>query len=231
MICVNYLDIIILIFLAFGALLGFKRGFTRQLVALVGLVVIIILSFLLKNPISVFLYSNLPFFNLGGIFKDITILNILIYEIIAFLIVFFVLLIVYKILIKITNLFEKILKATIILSIPSKILGAILGVIENIIFTFIVLYILSLPMINFNLIKNSKIGNTILYHMPVLTSIGNNTLKTFDEIVELKDEYDNTNNIDEFNNKVIRKMIDNKVITEDNVQKLIDSGKIKNVKL
>ena len=113
-----FLDIIILIFLAFGALLGFKRGFTRQLVALVGLVVIIILSFLLKNPISVLLYNNLPFFNLGGVFKDITILNILIYEAIAFLIVFSILSIVYKILIRITNIFEKILKATIILSIP-----------------------------------------------------------------------------------------------------------------
>ena len=226
----NYLDIIILIFLAFGALLGFKRGFTRQLVSLVGLIVIIILSFLLKNPISVFLYSNLPFFNLGGIFKDITILNILIYEMIAFLIVFFILLFIFKILVKITNIFEKILKATIILSIPSKILGAVLGIIESVIFTFIVLYILSLPTINFN-IKDSKLGNTILYHTPILTNIGNNTLETFEEIVELKKEYKNTNNLDEFNSNVINKMIEKKVITEDNVKKLIDSGKIKNVKL
>ena len=73
----NIIDIVILIFLGFGALLGFKRGFTRQLVSLVGIFVIIILSFLLKNPISVFLYNNLPFFNFGGIFKDITVLNIL----------------------------------------------------------------------------------------------------------------------------------------------------------
>ena len=57
----NVVDIIILIFLAFGAVLGFKRGFTKQLVSLVGIFAIIILSFLLKNPVSVFLYNNLPF--------------------------------------------------------------------------------------------------------------------------------------------------------------------------
>ena len=46
MINVNIVDIIILIILAFGALLGFKRGFTKQLVSLVGIFAIIILSFL-----------------------------------------------------------------------------------------------------------------------------------------------------------------------------------------
>ena len=80
----NVVDIVILIFLAFGALIGFKRGFTRQLVSLVGIFVIIVVSFLFKNPVSVFLYNNLPFFNFGGIFKDITVLNILVYEVIAF---------------------------------------------------------------------------------------------------------------------------------------------------
>ena len=68
----DIVGIIILIFLAFGALLGFKRGFTRELVSLVGIFLILVLSFILKNPISVFLYNNLPFFSFGGIFKDIS---------------------------------------------------------------------------------------------------------------------------------------------------------------
>ena len=49
MINVNVVDIVILIFLAFGAVLGFKRGFTHQLVSLLGVFAIIILSYLLKN--------------------------------------------------------------------------------------------------------------------------------------------------------------------------------------
>ena len=227
----NIIDIVILIFLAFGALIGFKRGFTRELVSLLGIFVILILSFILKNPVSVFFYNNFPFINFGGIFKDITVLNILMYEILAFFIVFFVLTIIFRILLTITKIFEKILTATVILGIPSKILGALLGIIQHAIYVFIVMYILSLPIINFELIKDSKIGNTILDNTPILTNICDSTLEAFTDIMELKDEYKSTSNVDEFNQKALDIMIDKGIITKDNVQKLIDKGKIKNVVL
>ena len=222
-------DIIILIFLAFGALLGFKRGFTRQLVSLVGIFVIIILSYLFKNPISIFLYNNLPFFNFGGIFKDITVLNVLVYEVIAFFVVFFVLTIIFRILVKLTKWFEKILNATIILGIPSKILGAVLGVVQNLIYTFIVLYILSLPTFNLDIIKDSKVGNLILDKTPILNKIANKTLSVFNQVIELKEEYDTTTNVGEYNQKTLNIMIDSGVITEENAKKLIEKRKIKGV--
>ena len=225
----NVVDIVILILLAFGALIGFKRGFTRQLVSLVGIFVIVILSYMLKNPISVFLYNHLPFFNFGGIFKDITVLNILVYEVIAFFIVFFVLSIIFKILLKITKVFEKILTATIILGIPSKILGAVLGVVQSIIYIFIALYIVSLPMFNFDIIKDSKVANLILDKTPILNNICDETLDVFNEIMDLKEEYDTTTNVGEFNQKTLNIMIDSKVITKKNAENLIKKGKIKGV--
>lgn len=225
----NIVDIIILIILGFGALIGFKRGFTRQLVSLVGIFAIIILSYLFKNPVSVFLYNNLPFFNFGGIFKDITVLNILIYEVIAFLAVFLLLTIIFRILLKLTKIFEKILNATIILGIPSKILGAILGIIQYIIYIFIVLYILSLPMFNFSVINKSKIANTILNKTPILNNICDETLEVFNGIIELKEEYSATTNVGEFNQKALNIMVDKKVITKENVKKLIEKGKIKGI--
>ena len=225
----SIVDIIILIFLACGALLGFKRGFTRQLVSLVGIFVIIILSYVFKNPVSIFLYNTLPFFNFGGIFKDITVLNILVYEVIAFFVVFFVLTVAFKILVKITNVFEKILKATIILGIPSKILGAILGVIQNLIYTFIILYILSLPTFNLTIIKDSKVGNLILDKTPILNKIANKTLSVFNQVVELKEEFDTTTNVGKYNQKTLNIMIDSGVITEENAKKLIEKGKITGV--
>jgi len=225
----NVVDIIILIFLAFGALLGFKRGFTKQLVSLVGIFAIIILSFLLKNPVSVFLYNNLPFINFGGIFKDITVINILVYEVIAFFVIFFVLTIIFKLLLKVTTIFEKILKWTIILGIPSKILGAVLGVVQNLIYTFIVLYILSLPTFNLDIIKDSKVGNLILDKTPILNKIANKTLSVFNQVVELKEEYDTTTNVGEYNQKTLNIMIDSGVITQENAKKLIEKGKIKGV--
>ncbi|MBQ2946842.1 MAG: CvpA family protein [Bacilli bacterium] len=225
----SIVDIIILIFLALGVLIGFKRGFTRQLVSLVGIFVIITLSFIFKNPVSVFLYNNLPFFNFGGIFKDITVLNILVYEAIAFFIVFFVLTIIFKILVKLTKWFEKLLNATIILGIPSKILGAVLGVVQNIIYTFIILYILSLPTFNLSIINDSKVGNLILYKTPILNKIANKTLSVFNQVVELKEEYDATTNVGEYNQKTLNIMINSGVITKVNAKKLIKKGKIKGV--
>ncbi len=222
-------DIVILILIAFGALLGFKRGFTRELVSLVGIFVIIFISFILKNTISVFLYNNLPFINFGGIFKDVTVINILVYEVIAFFIVFFVLTIVFRLLLTLTKVFERILTLTIILGIPSKILGAILGIVQSIIYIFIVLYILHLPTFNISIVNDSKLATGILNKTPVLTNVCNKTLSTFNEIIELKNEYESSDNTTEFNQKVLNIMIEKKVITKENAQKLIDKGKIKNV--
>lgn len=225
----NVVDIVILIFLAFGALLGFKRGFTHQLVSLVGIFAIIILSYLLKNPVSVFLYNNLPFINFGGIFKDISVINILVYEIIAFFVIFVLLTLVFKILLKVTKVFEKVLKWTIILGIPSKLLGAVLGIAQNLIYVFVILYILNLPTVNVNIIENSKVANTILNETPILTSICDKTLVVFNEVSALSKEYENTDNVTEFNQKTLNIMIENGVITKENAQNLIDKGKLKNL--
>lgn len=225
----SIVDVVILIFLAFGAIVGFKRGFTKQLVSLVGIFAIIIFSFLLKNPVSVFLYNNLPFFNFGGIFKDITVINILVYEVIAFFVIFFILTIVFRILLKLTSAFEKILKWTIILGIPSKILGAILGMVQNLIYAFIIIYILNLPTLELNILDDSKVANTILEKTPILTNVCDKTLTVINEIGNLAEEYNDTTNVGEFNQKTLNLMIDNNVITKENAQKLIDKGKIKGV--
>ena len=225
----NVIDIIILIFLAFGAIMGFRKGFTNQLVSLVGVFAIIIFSYLLKNPVSVFLYNNLPFVNFGGIFKDITVINILVYEVIAFFVIFVILVLVFKILLKVTSLFEKVLKWTIILGIPSKILGALLGIIQNLIYTFIILYILNLPTVGFVNLNDAKVGSFILNKTPILTGICDESLKVFNEIGKLAEEYENTDNVKEFNQKTLNLMIDSGVITKENVLKLIEKGKIKDV--
>ena len=54
-------------------------------------------------------------------------------------------------------------------------------------------------------------------------------MSTFNEIIELKNEYESSDNVTEFNQKALNIMIEKKVITKENAQKLIDKGKIKNV--
>ena len=78
----NIVDVIILLFLGLGAVTGFIRGFFKQTVISVGTILVIVLSFILKNPLSMILYENLPFFKMGGL----TSLNILLYETFAFII-------------------------------------------------------------------------------------------------------------------------------------------------
>ena len=83
----NLIDVLVLLLLIYCAFMGFRRGLTKELVSFAGVFVIIVLAFLLKNPISSFMYENLPFFSFGGMFKGVTALNIIVYEVIAFFIV------------------------------------------------------------------------------------------------------------------------------------------------
>ena len=72
-------DLIIIVLVILGAAIGFKRGFTKELVSVLGFIVCIILAFILKNPVASFFYDKLPFFSFGGFLKGVTALNILIY--------------------------------------------------------------------------------------------------------------------------------------------------------
>ena len=46
----DLLDIFIIIFIFLGGLLGFKNGFTKSVVKFLGILAVLILSFILKNP-------------------------------------------------------------------------------------------------------------------------------------------------------------------------------------
>lgn len=223
----NIFDVIIILFILSGAVVGFKRGLTRELVSLVSFFAIVILAFMLKNPISIFLYEHLPFFKFGGILKGVTVLNIALYEIIAFLIMVIILSVIFKILTIITNLFEKILKMTIILSIPSKIAGAVVGIIESYIWVFIVLYILSFPIFNIDILNESKYKNNILNNTPLLSGFIEPTMKVLDEFGDLKNKYESTENASEFNRETLDLFLKYDVVTVESVDKLIEKDKLK----
>lgn len=223
----NIFDVIIILFILSGAVVGFKRGLTRELVSLVSFFAIVILAFMLKNPISIFLYEHLPFFKFGGILKGVTVLNIALYEIIAFLIMVIILSVIFKILTIITNLFEKILKMTIILSIPSKIAGAVVGIIESYIWVFIVLYILSFPIFNIGILNESKYKNNILNNTPLLSGFIEPTMKVLDEFGDLKNKYETTENASEFNRETLDLFLKYDVVTVESVDKLIENDKLK----
>lgn len=227
----SVVDIVIIIFLLFGALLGFKRGFTKQLLSCVGLIGILILAFILKNPVSTLLYENLPFFKFGGIFKGVTVLNILVYEILSFFLVLAILMVILKVLMFASRIFEKFLNMTIILGIPSKILGAVLGVIENFVITFIALYILSLPVLNLNILDNSKFKEPILTKTPILSIYTKDMVNVVGEFADLKEKYASATDPNSFNLEALDVLLKHKIVTTSSVDKLIEKNKldIKNI--
>ena len=225
----NIIDVVIILVIISCTFLGFKRGFTKELVSFLGFFIVVILAFLLKNPLTTILYEYLPFFNFDGIFKGITSLNILLYEVISFFVVLSILMIILRILMFISSVFEKLLKLTIILGIPSKLLGALVGFIEGIVWSFIICYIISLPILNIKEVDNSSFRKNILNKTPILTVFTNDLVDSIEEINKLKEEYQNNKDMssDEFNLKTLDLMLKYKITSIDSVEKLIEKEKIK----
>lgn len=222
---ITIVDAIILLIILLGGVIGFKEGVIKELTSIIGLVIVVIVSFSLKNYLSVLFYENLPFFNFWGIFKGIQVLNIVFYEMLAFIIIASLLTVVYRILLSITGLIEKILKATIVLSIPSKILGFIVGLIEYYIWVYIALFILTLPVINLKSIYESKTANFIMEKTPFLSKYTEKTLKIYNDLYEIIDNRENKTN-EKVNEEAMNLMLKHEIITKKSAKKLIDSNKV-----
>lgn len=221
----NVADFVIIILLAFGAVEGFKAGFIKKTTDFIGMLVIVILSFTLKNNLSTIMYENLPFFSFGGFIKGIDAINILLYEIIAFLIIFAALYFILRAVLVVTGLIEKILKATVILSIPSKILGIFVGILESYVYIFIVLVILTLPIFNIPFVRESRIVNFMLDDTPILSSMSSEMIDIYDNVYNIVINRKDKSN-EEINTEITKLMIDKKVLTKESARKLVDGNKL-----
>lgn len=222
----NIIDVCILLLILYGAIMGFKRGFTNEIVTFVGFILVLIISYLLKNPVSEFLYMHFPFFRFGNILKGATVLNILIYEIISFVLVYSILMLILGIIKVTTKIFEKILKYTIILGIPSKLLGLVVGVIHYYVVAFIILFILSMPVFHIEEVKTSRFREPILKNTPILSNIAKETLELTDKIEIIKEKYKSDESAQKFNLEVLDLFLDYKIISVENADKLIKNGKL-----
>ncbi len=221
----NVVDVIIIALLILGGVAGFKAGVIKKLTDFIGMFVVIILAFYLKNYISVIMYENLPFFNFFGLINGIDALNILLYEVIAFLVIFITLLFVLKVVLMLTGLVEKILKATVILSIPSKLLGIVVGVIEMYVYLFLILLIVSLPIFDSSFLKDSKMNNFILNNTPVLSGVSEEIIDIYGDVYNIIDNRKNKTN-EQLNEEILKVLIDKKVVTKESAKKLVDKNKI-----
>lgn len=225
---ITIVDALIILFILFGAFVGYSRGVVKQAVITIGLLLVVILSFVLKNPVSAAMYKFLPFASFSGLFENLTVLNIVLYEIIAFVLVFGILSTILIMLIRLSSIIERLIKATVIFEIPSKILGLILGLLEFYVIAFVIIFIISEPVFKIqelSFIDDSVIKPIILEKTPIISDMTKSTTNTFKSINSLVKDRNNITDSD-FNCKALNAMIDNKFLDKESAKYLYEKGKI-----
>lgn len=220
------LDIIIIILFIISFLEGWKRGLLTSLVKLVSSILIFILAFLLKGPISLIFIEHLPFISFGGIFAGITSINIILYEGLAFLLCVLVLSIVFKILLKLTGVINKLLNATIILGLPNKLGGAIINLLRYYIIAFIIIFIVSLIPKTSEYVLESNLSNAMLNKTPILSNMTKDINKSLKEIYDLAKELDKNTDQEEINVETLKILLKYDIINEETVRNLHEQDKL-----
>lgn len=171
------LDLLILVILIVGILVGGRRGFVVQAIHMFGFIIAIIVAlfyykslaqkFLLWIPYPGFAESATSTLELIGLDVDRTF-----YRIIAFALIFFA----TKLVLQIIGSMLDFLKYLPILGSINRLLGAVLGLVECYFLLFIALYVLALlPLEGLQVrLDNSFITGLMLEHTPIISSLFQN---------------------------------------------------------
>jgi len=221
-------DIILIVLIILGAIAGMRKGLIKSLVSFVGLIAIVVISYTLRVPLSDFLIDKMPFLSFGGSLLGITSINILIFNVIAFVVIFIVMYSILNIILNITGFIDTILKFTVIWVIPSKIGGAILGFLEMWVYLFLVLFVLGQFSITANFISDSKVSNMILDKTPVVGNFLSGARNAAKEIYSGIEEFskDETKSSSDLNLFVLQTEINYGLITKEKANELLETGKI-----
>lgn len=222
----NVFDIVIILLILLSGVTGLKQGLLKSGINLIGTIIIYIIAFKLKDSIGLFLCKVCPFFKFNGYIT----LNILVYQLIAFVLIASILFSIFAIILKLTGIVQKLVDLTVILTIPSKIGGFIVGLLEGYVVMFIIILILSVPLRNVELFSESKLVDTMLNNTPILSStldgVGDVIFNVFHITSEVKEgENENT----KVNMDIMKTYLDYKVITKEDAIDLIDTGKLNSI--
>ena len=226
----NILVIVIVLFLIMFAITGFKKGLIKEATSVIGMILIFVIAYILREPLGNFLCKYLPFFQFGGTLEGMTAINILIYQLIAFLIIYSLLFSVYTIVLHLSGILQKLVNMTVILYLPSKIGGAIIGLLEGYIVLFIVLLVAMIPCKDKPIFLESKLTNQIVYHTPILSKGTGSMTNSIQEIYDLGDQLSkNELTTNEANLKTIDVMLKYKVVRPKTVEQLEALDKLKGI--
>lgn len=218
---------VIILFLIMGVYDGYKKGFIEGFFKLFGFVIALYVAYLYKNKLSVIMYTHLPFIKLGGLFRGVSAINILIYELIAFVLIFILVVLVIDLIIKTLGIAEKILNAIPFFEAINGILGAAVGFVETIIILYFVIFVFKFGCNLFGFQMQPSLADNVL-EIKILDDKFGTTISSFNEIAELSRTYENDKDKTELNSKSIDILLKYGIITKENLDILIKSGKIAN---
>ena len=221
----NIFSVIIVLLILLCGVLGSKRGILKELVVIIGTIVVFALSFFLKDFVAGFFCTYLPFFNFRIPLGNLISLNIIFYQLIAFLILVIIFRLILQILIDVTGIFSKIINATIILALPNKLLGFIVGLLEGYILMFIILNVIAIPMSGSKLFMSSGVRQFIVNDTPVLKDSLGGLNYAIEDVLSLSSKDDrNTNDL-----KVIDIMLKYKTVSVDFMDDVKETGKLDDI--
>lgn len=223
------LDVIIVFILFISMFIGYKQGFLKGIISLIGISFIAIVSFIFRDNLADILLKICPFFKFSGSYEGITSLNILIYEGISFIAIFLLLFGALAFILGITGLIQKIIDISVVLTLPSKILSVIVGLINGAVVVFIMLYV----MLNINparkYVYKSYISKVIMERTVVLSSSTTNSYLAYEEINNSIKSCKKEQDKKKCNTSVANTLIKYDIISKKDVEELILIKKLKGI--
>lgn len=222
----NIFSVIVILLIISSGVMGLKKGFLKESVVFIGTILVYIISFLLKDKIGLVLCKWFPFFSFDGLQT----LNILVYQLIAFIFIATILFSIATIIFKLTGIIQKLVDITIILTLPYKILGFIFGILEGYIVMFLILIILAIPLRNVELFKESTVVTKIMYNSPILSKTLGGVPKTIEDILDVTTEIQKTDyNKNKVALDIMKIELDHNIISKEDTLDLIERGKLDKV--
>lgn len=218
-------DFLIIVFLIAGIIGGYKKGFLESTIRLIGNIITFLGAYLLKGPLSVYLYTNLPFFELNGFFKGLSVLNVIIYELIAFFVLWILFSVILGILAKVFKLEKLLMTIVTKLRIPNKILGGIFGLLEMYLFVYFFVLI-AMFFANFNNYDMDKRLANYVFKTPLLYETFAPSYKALEDIIEITMKYENSNDKVSLNTEALGILIEYDLIEQEDIDTLIGDNKI-----
>lgn len=222
---ITILDIIIIVLFIIAIVLGFKKGILKEIVSFIGTIIIFIISYQLKGIVGNFLCIIFPFY-----IKDLVTVNIMFYQIIAFILTFGILSFLFNLFINLTKTIDNLLDKIKLLNIPLRILGAIISVFKMYLTVFILLLLVMIPFRNTSIVKKSLLTEKIVYETPILSKGSKEVIFVLEEIIILdRDIAKGKITINEGNLKILDLLLKYNMIDKDTVIDLYNKDKIRGI--